>query len=695
MNSDSLTFTSRISGFFRELRSRLSRAFSYLSSRPILSCFLLSFLLTFLNEILSRRSLLSAFRFLFTRPLLFLCNFSVILILESLALLFRKRRYMTVLFSLLILIFGLTDFIIGFFRQTPFSSMDFVLLSSVLPILPVYLTPIGTAFALLALLSLAIFLIFRWKKSKKNPLSLKRSSLTLLLSSLLSFLFIGSSYLFGLIPHHFSNLIDAYDDYGFSFCFAAGIFDRGVDKPSGYGQGGVQEVVSDVLGRLPDDSETDSGLFVPSDTSSPSPSDPSSTYPNIIFVQLESFFDLNLLSGFSFSEDPVPVFSELKENFSHGLLTVPSIGAGTVNTEFEVLTGMCIGHFGAGEVPYQTVLQDTTCESLCYNLKSLGYTSHAVHNYKANFYDRLNVFPHLGFNTFTSLEYMSGYSVNRLGWAEDKILNDCVLSSLQSTPGPDLVYCITVQCHGAYPTSDDPTSDSHLKILSLPEKANLSSFTYYANQLHQTDEFIGALLSSVSSLDEDTIVVLFGDHLPNIGIKEDWLPSGSTLYDTEYVIWCNRGKIGKSQDLHSYQLSSEILSLIGCREGVLNVLHQSMKGQPNYDAYLQMLEYDVLYGDRFVYGGVNPYSPTTLHLGIGDITISEVRSIGESTYVTGQNFTESSRVFVNGLIRSTEFVDRHTLVLPKYRVDSGDVVKVVQISDFIISVGETDDYIVP
>ena len=36
------------------------------------------------------------------------------------------------------------------------------------------------------------------------------------------------------------------------------------------------------------------------------------------------------------------------------ILKVPSVGAGTANTEFEVLTGMNLRYFGPGEYPYKT-----------------------------------------------------------------------------------------------------------------------------------------------------------------------------------------------------------------------------------------------------------------------------------------------------------------------------------------------------
>ena len=62
---------------------------------------------------------------------------------------------------------------------------------------------------------------------------------------------------------------------------------------------------------------------------------------------------------------------------------MPTVGAGTVNTEFEVLTGMRQRDFGVCEYPYKTVLKSTTSESVCNDLASIGYKSHCVHNNNA------------------------------------------------------------------------------------------------------------------------------------------------------------------------------------------------------------------------------------------------------------------------------------------------------------------------
>ena len=72
--------------------------------------------------------------------------------------------------------------------------------------------------------------------------------------------------------------------------------------------------------------------------------------PNIIFVQLESFFDPTHVKGITLSENPLPNYQKLISEYSSGYLSVPCFGAGTCNTEFEVQTGINIDDFGPGNI---------------------------------------------------------------------------------------------------------------------------------------------------------------------------------------------------------------------------------------------------------------------------------------------------------------------------------------------------------
>lgn len=162
--------------------------------------------------------------------------------------------------------------------------------------------------------------------------------------------------------------------------------------------------------------------------------------PNIVFLQMESFFDVNHLKDVTFSENPVPNFTSMKENYTSGWLTTPSFGAGTANTEFEVLSGMSLEYFGPGEYPFTTIMRETTSESVAYDLKDYGYSTHAIHNHTGKFYGRYLVYPNLGFDSYTSVEYMQNVQRNPLDWAEDSCLTEEIKKAMDSTPEQDFVF---------------------------------------------------------------------------------------------------------------------------------------------------------------------------------------------------------------------------------------------------------------
>ena len=63
---------------------------------------------------------------------------------------------------------------------------------------------------------------------------------------------------------------------------------------------------------LAEDIERESEEEVSSSDPQGSPADPAQSQqaPNVIMVQLESFIDPNRLEGFTYSENPVPVFTK-------------------------------------------------------------------------------------------------------------------------------------------------------------------------------------------------------------------------------------------------------------------------------------------------------------------------------------------------------------------------------------------------
>lgn len=646
-------------------------------------CIALAVALNTAMEMLSRRSVWEGVQFLALHPVHFLCNILVVLLTLLLALLVKRRVFMLSLVSTIWLGLAIANFILLGYRTTPLAAIDFYILKPVFSILKIYLTPVQMILIVLAFAAVITGIVFIFIKAPKHQALYRGALVSIAMTSLATFGLIHFSIQADATSTSFANLANAYRNYGFAYCFATSLLDTGISKPEDYS--------AEAMVSLAEDIERESEEEVSSSDQQGSPADPAQSQqaPNVIMVQLESFIDPNRLEGFTYSENPVPVFTELKENYTSGYLSVPAIGAGTANTEFEVLTGMSLDYFGPGEYPYKTILQQSTCESIAYNLKELGFGTHVIHNNTGTFYDRHLVFPNLGFDTFTSLEYMNHVEKNPLGWAKDTVLTTEILQTLFSTEQRDFIYAISVQPHGKYPSvplGDEQPITVSSTVLSEDE---LIPFSYYVNQVYEEDAFLRSLVQALETCAEPTILVLYGDHLPSISAAEDYMAKGDLL-QTEYVIWDNIGLEEQDLDLEAYQLSASILKKLGIQSGFLNSFHQSFAETPRYQEYLELLEYDMLYGEKAVYGGSDGYRPTDMQMGIKPIALEQYRMLGSTLYVFGSEFTPYSRICINGDPADTVFISSGAIKADDLSLEEEDQITVAQVGEDGIFLSETD-----
>ena len=639
--------------------------------------YLISVLLILVIEVLSRHSLTDGIRCVWDHPFLILLSAAILTAFYALALLVPKRNFVWLCITVVIVGLAVTNSILLCFRITPLAATDIALLTSVFEIMGIYLTVwqiILLVLLVLVVIAGLIYLGIRMKKQVYHPLLAVCNAVISILAVVLM-IHIGDAR--GWLQTEFANLPDAYADNGFVYCFTRSLFDRGISKPDTYDEDTVDNILEDMKKQKTNEVEEK---------------------PNIIFIQLESFMDLKRMQGVTYSEEPTPVYSSLRKTCPGGFLKVPSVGAGTANTEFEILTGMTLDYFGAGEYPYKTVLQDETCESMAYNLRELGYRTGVLHNNTGSFYSRNKVFANLGFDYFVSSEYMENLSYNPIGWAKDKVLTGQIQHILKATSEPDLIYTITVQDHGKYPT--ELLENPHIKVSGFaPEdEERQNAFTYYVNQCHETDAFLGSLIATLNAFEEPVVLVLYGDHLPNLDITEEELASGN-LFQTEYVIWSNKKMLEdyelskKNENLYAYQLSAHVLKLFGMNNGLLTKFHQMYHNYDNYKSNLKILQYDMLYGKKEVYDGLSPYEPTDLQMGFDPIRITDVSSVGGSVYVMGKNFTESSFVFIDGKKQDTVFLNENTLMVSDKELEGGEEVYVAQLTDVSAQLSSTEVFI--
>lgn len=384
-------------------------------------------------EAISRHSLRDAFYFVREKPLVFLYNAGLIFVTTLVVYLVRRRVFVRVLLVIFWMGLGIINGVLLSQRVTPFTGPDLHLITDALKIANRYLPMAGMVIVviLMAVAFLGLALLF-FKAPRYEGKLYYRYNVPLILVAAAAFA--GATNLAlekRVLSNYFGNIAFAYEDYGYPYCLVTTIFNTGINCPPEYSQSSVQAIMREE-DRL---AQTDTDDL-----------------PNIIFLQLESFFDPYMVNYLKLSEDPIPNFRRMMKEYSSGYYRVPSVGAGTANTEFETITGMSLRYFGPGEYPYKSILKETTCESAPFVLKQLGYTTHAIHNNEANFYGRRSIFPNLGFDTFTSEEYMEEEDDHTpLGWVRDRVLKQSIMDCLESSEGRDYIYTISVQGHGDYP----------------------------------------------------------------------------------------------------------------------------------------------------------------------------------------------------------------------------------------------------
>lgn len=614
---------------------------------------ILPFLLELVIEMLNRGSVIGGFKFLFTSFVPFFCNMMIIVASLSVALLVKKRSFYLIFVSAVWLFFGIVNRVLLTVRVTPFNAADLKLLDAATNIIDQYFTPflILLTMVLIALVVIVIIMLFI-----KGPVIQYKINYwkNLVIIGCVFMVCIGSLNVAmetGHLAKKFTNLTNAYNQYGFIYCFGSGMFNTGVKKPSNYSQDTIDEILNKI-----DEGEN---IFPGNNQNKEI-----TRTPNIIFLQLESFFDINHVKDIEFSSDPIPYFNEMKEKYPSGYLNVFNIGYGTCNTEFEIMTSMNLDDFGPGEMPYKSILKNQTCESTAYDLKEYGYVTHAIHNNDATFYTRKTVFTNLGFDTFTSIEYMDVEEFTYENWAKDKYLTGEIIKCLKMNEKPDYVYTISVQGHGSYPTSKVIENPEVTILSGIEDEGRKNAVEYYANQIREMDYFLKELTTALEELGEDTILVMYGDHLPGLGFSDDDLINGS-IYQTEYIVWNNFDLEMEDEDIETYQLSPKILGNLNMTAGVINNFHQQYKDDEEYLSGLQNLEYDILFGDQLAYGGISPYNKTEIQMGIDEIKIDEIREVVEDDKkyvdIIGQNFNRYSKVYINYDIYDTEFIDKSTL----------------------------------
>lgn len=656
---------------------KMQPVYAFMNRFSLIFHALLACIINFVIEAISRHSVVAAWDYMTGTPLVFLYNAFMIFVTFSIVYLFKRRIFVRMIIGAIWVILGIANGYILLKRVTPFNAQDLKIAGDGIALINNYCNGFEVVVIAVGAVALLIWLISMWRRGGQYAGKIHH------IAALIGIIVCGVLYTFvtniaidkRVVSTYFGNIAFAYEDYGLPYCFSASLFNTGISEPNGYTKKAMAKIDKD--GELNQTATSRS----------------SDELPNIIVVQLESYFDVANAEFFTTSEDACPNLHNLYQNYSNGYFKVPSVGAGTANTEFEVLTGMNLRYFGPGEYPYKTYSKKHPTESAATALASLGYGTHALHDNTGNFYSRANVFNNMGFDTFTSKEFMNVLQTTENGWAKDEILTQHIMEAMDTTKQEDFVFTVSVQGHGNYPETQ-VIENPKIKVEGIEDEALKNKWEYYVNQVYEMDQFVGDLIKAVEERNEPSVVVFYGDHLPTMGLKAEDLKS-RYLYNTNYVIWDNIGLQKQDKNIPAYQLMSEVLNRLDIHSGTVFNYHQQRKGTKNYLSDLELLQYDILYGKQYVYNGKAPITEGHMVMGIRNVSLSSIVPQLNSGYsLYGENFTKYSRVYVNGEKQKSSFLNNTRINLSETELKDGDVIQVGQVgsSDTIFRMSDKYTY---
>ena len=384
-----------------------------------------------------------------------------------------------------------------------------------------------------------------------------------------------------------------YSANGFLGAFTLNILSMTVEKPEDYSEAAIHEILDGYTETAMDD---DGALY------------------DVIVVLSESFFDARVLNGVTYSEDLLTNYDEIiaRENCYSGKMFSTALNGGTVRPEFDILTGLTTDYLPSGAVPYEYVA--SSFSTYVSNYKDAGYRTIALHPYDKKFYSRASAYGYLGFDAFYGLDEISqvvDVSYKR-GYATDASTLSAMEYYLNESVDPAFLFAITMQNHQAYTAMDEADITVHVSSDNLSENV-MTSLTTYVQGLYDADQMLGDLVEYIDSRDKPTILLFFGDHLPNLGANNgayeqcglidtsDGLSNEELmfLYSTPFLIYANTEiKSGlfennTGNEISSYHLLNAVAESTGfTRTPYMNLLGDFYDVTPMYNVRLGMAETD-------------------------------------------------------------------------------------------------------
>jgi arylsulfatase len=326
------------------------------------------------------------------------------------------------------------------------------------------------------------------------------------------------------------------------------------------------------------------------------------TNMDVVVIQSETFFDILKYqdklekNGLVIHDDTITqYFRQYQNEGISGQLYVPTVGGGTVNTEYEVLTGYGAKYFSKGSIVFTSVLKDATNSLPAYMKKYVGnMKTMAIHNHNADYWDRDRVYPLLDIDEFVDItQFTPEEQADLVGaWMSDKTIFDMTIRLLEKNPSTNnFILPVTVQNHGPFLG----VKGNPIEVDNVTQKDGWEIRNYVAN-IKYSDEQLKIFMDYINSRTKPTMIVFYGDHKPDPNY--DMFKNSPyyneneriNVFSTDYFVWFNNAvqdpKLlalkGTKENISSASLNRYIQMLLGDDSPVSMYIYNYEKNPENY-----------------------------------------------------------------------------------------------------------------
>lgn len=328
------------------------------------------------------------------------------------------------------------------------------------------------------------------------------------------------------------------------------------------------------------------------------------TRPNVVFIMSESFSDFRKFDSLNVDNSIYENYDRIGQEGFLGKAVVPTFGGATVRTEFELMFGLPVRSLNNALVPHDILDTDHQQATFAQYFKSIGYDTAYIHPFSSSFYGRDEVYSTYGYDQMIFQDDLTVPQEYFRRYLDDKVVFDQITQLLEENDDPSYLYATTMQNHQPYKADGEPGGDQELD--------------YYLEGIDHTDKELGAFIDNLKTLDEPTIVVFIGDHMPffssecdvyeDLGVADG---QSEIIYEQSYLVWANYDfdySALNGEEISAFYIPTNVVNAAGLPlTRFISTMKTEMEKTPVYsysmasksDSVLDLITYDRGLGEQY------------------------------------------------------------------------------------------------